>query len=242
MFNFGQEHPNAAPTNLDNVGTLSTLSSDTAGVGSALATVAHDSGGGVLNNAVGGAAGIMLGASEMAQGNWAAGLGDAGQGLLTGASAIAPNVPGLGVAAGLAGVAGHGAAAWQHRDEIDGGYQNNQFWNEAGYTTLAGLNAAAALDPTGISSLYVGAGSLALDGLGALSGAVLGDDYRFNAGSAVGAAEHLVFDTGQAIGQGAMAAGGAIADGASSAWHGAENLASGAGNAISNGWHSLFGG
>ena len=123
---------------------------------------------------------------------------------------LAAATPGLGVAAGAMQALGHGYEAYTHIDEIDKGYQNNQFWTETGNATLGAANAIAALDPTGISSLYVGGTQMALDGIGALSGWIGGEDYRVSAGSAIGAAEHLVFDGGQALASGVMSAGSAI--------------------------------
>ena len=223
MFNFGKANPDSEPTTTDQVGNAGLLMADVAAVaGSSHAAT----GAGFIGN-------TMLGASELSSGNIGGGLGDLGAGVLGAANAvpaISQHIPGLGVAAGLASAAGHSAEAWKHRDEINKGYQNNQFWSEAGWATMGGLNAAAALDPTGTSSLVVGGGELLLDGLGAAAGAIGGQDYAFNAGSVVGGAEHLAFDTGQAIASGAV-----------SAYHGAEHALSGAGSAISNGWHHLLG-
>lgn len=233
MFNFGKATPTEETTNNDRVGQAGLLMGD---VGALFK--GHGGGvGGFLGN-------TMLGVSEMRDGNYFAGASNVVGGMLNGVQAISPrlaaSMPGLGVAAGAANMIGYGAEAARHIDQIDGGYQNNEFWQNAGWSTIGGLNAAAALDPTGISSLYVGGGTLALDGIGALAGWI-NPEWGFDAGSAVGAAEHLVFDTGQAIGQGAMWAGEHIADGASAAWSGAKNLASnvgtGVGNAARNVWH-----
>ena len=222
MFDFGKANPTTDQSTADKVGNAGTLISDA---------------GSVLPAPVGGGAGfignMMVGASELSQGEISAGIGDLGAGVLGGAAAIpaiAQHVPGLGVAAGLSAAIGHAGEAMKHTDEINKGYRNNQFWTEAGWATMGGLNAAAALDPTGTSSLVVGGAGLLLDGLGTVAGAIGGQDYAFDAGSVVGGAEHLAFDTGQAI-----------ASGASSALHGAEHIASDAGGAISNGWHHLLG-
>jgi hypothetical protein len=218
MFDFGKANPNPERTGTDTVNTGGTLMGDILGpvstlfgmgkVGSGAGAAGY--GGAALGN-------FMLGASEIAAGQYAGGLGDMGASVMNTVGMLNPELaastPGLGVAAGGMQMIGHGIEAAKHVDEIDKGYQNNQFWTETGNATLGGANALAALDPTGISSLYVGGTQLALDGVGALSGAIFGEDYRFSAGSAIGAAEHAVFDTGQAIGQGAMAVGGALSDG-----------------------------
>lgn len=207
MFNFGKQNPNAQRGAADTANTAGTLIGDTTGFIGGLM-------GGVPGAGVAGTGGFigntMLGLSEIASGQWAGGLGDLGAGIMGGVGMLNPemaaSMPGLGVAAGSMQAIGHGIEAARHIDEIDGGYQNNQFWTETGSATLGALSAAAALDPTGVSSLYVGGTQLALDGIGALSGWALGEDYRFTAGSAVGALEHGLFDTGQAIASGGMAA------------------------------------
>jgi len=209
MFNFGKQNPNPTRGTADETGLGGTLIGDlTGGIGGFM-THAGNKGGGNTMGAAGGAIGnIMLGVSEISQGQYAGGAGDLLSGVLNGAQLIpgAANYPGIGIAAGAASAVGHGIEAARHVDEIDGGYQNNQFWTEAGWSTIGAANAIAAADPTGLASLYVGGTTFALDGLGALSGAVLGEDYRFSAGSAVGALEHGAFDTGQAIAAGGMAA------------------------------------
>jgi len=226
MFNFGKATPDEARTNNDRMGEAGLLMADVADLGKG-----HAGGvAGALGN-------TMLGISEMRDGNYFSGASNMVVGALNGVQAINPqlaaSMPGLGVAAGAANAIGYGAEAMRHTDQIDGGYQNNEFWQNAGWSTIGGLQSVAALDPTGISSLYVNGGTLALDGIGSLAG-LINEDWRFDAGSAVGAAEHLVFDTGQAIGQGAMWAGEHIADGASRAWSGAKNLASTVGTGIGN--------
>jgi hypothetical protein len=207
MFNFGKQNPNAPRGAADTANTAGTLIGDTTGVIGGLMGGASGAGFGGTGSFIGN---TMLGLSEISQGQWAGGLGDLGAGIMGGVGmlnpAMAADMPGLGVAAGGMQAVGHGIEAARHVDEIDGGYQNNQFWTETGSATLGAASAIAALDPTGISSLYVGGTQLALDGLGSLSGWALGDDYRFTAGSAVGALEHGLFDTGQAIASGGMAA------------------------------------
>lgn len=220
MFNFGKQNPNAPRTAADSANSAGTMIGDITGViGSGM--------GGVGGAGVGGTGSFigntMLGISEIASGQVAGGLGDLGAGVMGGVGMLNPEMasemPGLGVAAGSMQAIGHGIEAARHVDEIDGGYQNNQFWTETGNATLGAANAIAALDPTGISSLYVGGTQALLDGAGWLSGTLLGEDYRFSAGSAVGALEHGIFDTGQAIGEGAMALGSGIGNAASGAWN-----------------------
>jgi hypothetical protein len=209
MFNFGRQNPNPTRGTADETGLAGTLIGDlTGGIGGFM-THGGNSAGGNMMGAAGGAVGnIMLGVSEISQGQYAGGIGDLASGVLNGAQMIPglSNMPGIGIAAGAASAVGHGIEAARHVDEIDGGYQNNQFWTEAGWATVGAANAIAAADPTGLASLYVGGTTFALDGLGALSGMVLGEDYRFSAGSAIGALEHGVFDTGQAIAAGAVGA------------------------------------
>ena len=246
MFNFGEQNPSAPRTTADTVGTAGTLIGDWGGALNAAATVEHNAGmAGQVGSGAGFVGNVMLGMSELAQGQYAGGLGDIGAGVMSGVGYLNPELaastPGLGVAAGAMTAVGHGVEAYRHRDEIDGGYQNNQFWTETGYATFGAANALAALDPTGIASLYVGGTQLALDGLGALSGAVLGEDYRFTSGSAVGAAEHLAFDSGQWLAQEGMQAGHWVGENAPRAWNAATsavgNAATAVGNTASNAWN-----
>ena len=223
VFDFGKANPNARQEEVDVPDVAGSLAGD---VGGLLEYGAHATTGTRAGAGMGFAGDLLVGASEFAHGERAAGLGDMAAGVLTGAAAVpalTKRIPGLGVAAGLSTAVGHGVEAARHVDEIDKGYQNNQFWTNAGDATLGVADAAAALDPTGVSGMAVGATELALDGAGALSGALFGNDYRFTAGSAVGAGEHMLFDTGQAIAQGAVGA-----------FHGAEHM-------VSDGWHQLFG-
>ncbi|MCE9574194.1 MAG: hypothetical protein K8W52_13690 [Deltaproteobacteria bacterium] len=113
-------------------------------------------------------------------------------------------LPFLGAAIGGGQAAYHGYEMMQHTDQAQGSYANNEFYTEMGEATLGGAGAAASFCPP--AALYLGAGELALNGLGALSGAVLGDDYSFSAGSVVGGIEHGVADAGAAIGGAASSA------------------------------------
>lgn len=230
MFNFGKQNPNADRGVADETGLAGTLIGDlTGGIGGLMTHGGNKAGGGLMGNAGGAVGNIMLGVSELSQGQWGGGTGDLVSGLLNGAAMIpgAANIPGLGIAAGAASAIGHGVEAARHIDEIDGGYQNNQFWTEAGWATVGGLNAVAAADPTGVASAAVGLGTFALDGIGALAGMIGGEDYRFSAGSAIGAAEHLIYDGGRA-------AIGAIGDGIGAIGSGIGSAASWAGNGLAS--------
>ena len=184
---------------------------------------------GAIGGSVGGAANLVGGVSSMREGSYAAGLGD----LAAGASGIAPMIPSLaaslpeagplGLAGGVAQTLGHGYQAYQNYSDprTQGQYADNPFWSEVGATGLGLANTAASLDPTGMSSMAVAGGSAAVNGLGALSGRVLGDDYSFTAASALGAGAHLATDVarttynvGSTVASGAYNAGSAVVGGA----------------------------
>ncbi|MCE9573427.1 MAG: hypothetical protein K8W52_09735 [Deltaproteobacteria bacterium] len=203
------------PKSMNPVTTGAGIASDGGSVISALGRMGQVEGGGPIGNAIGAVSNTVTGISEMLHGDYAAGAGDIGSGIFKGLNAangagllnMGAMAPGLGILAGGAQAVGHGVEAYNHRDQMDAGYLNNQFWTESGKATWGAASAIAAADPTGIASLYVGGSKLALDGLGALSGlageginAVAGThlDLGFNAGSAVGAAEHLIYDGGRA--------------------------------------------
>jgi hypothetical protein len=149
---------------------------------------------GLAGGGLGSAANLVGGGSSMREGNYAAGLGD----LAAGVGGIAPmfglgDAAGLGLAGGVAQTLGHGMQAYQNYNDpkSQGQYADNPFWNEIGATGLGLANTAASLDPTGVSSMAVAGGSALVNGLGAASGRVLGDDYSFSAASALGAGAHL---------------------------------------------------
>ena len=201
MFDFfGQANPYTDRQASDRVNTAGTLIGDAGSTGGALASVRNMSPGTAgAASGVGFVGGFLNGASELAQGKIGAGLGDLGAAAMSGVGFLNPemaaDVPGLGVAAGAMTAVGHGYEAYQARGEIDKGYQNNNFWTESGNATLGAAGAAASFCPP--AALYLGAGQLALDGAGALAGAIGGEKYRFSAGSVVGGAEHLAYDTAQ---------------------------------------------
>ncbi len=208
MFNFGKAEPDAPRTTSDTVGDAGGLLGDVSGIIENVGEIGKVSNPMVeAGGSVGFVGDFMAGASELSQGKYGAALGDLGASAAGLADVMSPEGEGpFGEIGGVAQMLGHGAEAARHTDEIDAGYQNNQFWTETGAATLGGVNALAASDP--IASLYVHGGEALLDGAGMIAGAIGGNDYRFNAASVVGGAEHLAFDTGQAIGQGA-----------SSLWH-----------------------
>lgn len=120
------------------------------------------------------------------------------------ASPLFKALPYVGAALGGGQAAYHGYEMMQHTDQAQGSYANNEFYTEMGEATLGAGGAVASFCPP--AALYLGAGELALNGLGALSGAVLGDDYSFSAGSVVGGIEHGIADAGAAIGGAASSA------------------------------------
>jgi hypothetical protein len=123
---------------------------------------------------------------------------------------VAKALPYLGMGIGLGQAGYHGYEMMQHTDQSDGSYSNNEFYTEMGEATLGGAGAVASFCPP--AALYLAGGELALNGLGAASGAIFGDDYSFSAGSVVGGIEHGVHDAAVGIGQGASAAWDAASD------------------------------
>lgn len=92
-------------------------------------------------------------------------------------------LPYVGAVAGTAqmGIEGYEAyEAFKH-----GGVHNDQAWEKVGGSVLGGAGAALSFTPYGAA---LGLGELAVDGLGALSGKVLGEDASFNSAQVVGGA------------------------------------------------------
>ena len=124
------------------------------------------------------------------------------------ASPLAKAMPFVGAGIGAAQFGYHGYEAYQHRDEINGGYADNEFWKNTGEATLGGAGAIASFCPP--AALYLGAGELALNTVGGIAGAI-NPKYGFSAGSAVGAAEHLAYDgVNTAVEHGTHSVGGGI--------------------------------
>jgi hypothetical protein len=183
---------------------------------------------------------FVQGASEIAQGQVWGGLGDIGASVTNAAAYFGSDTlsegagKGLGIAGGVMQAVGHEAEALQHTDQIDKGYQNNQFWTEQGNATLGAANAVASyLGPE--AQLYVGAVQGGLDLAGDIAG-MINPDWKFTAGSAIGGAEHAIYDgvrwagnEASQLGSEAMAGlsnvGSGIADAAGSAVNSVENFA-----------------
>jgi hypothetical protein len=238
MFNFGKATPDAPSSTAATVGQGGTILGDAAGLLGPIAQVFGRLGGangpaGAVGGGIGAVGNFLLGASEMQQGQMAGGAGDMIASAANLATAMGATGPGAGLIGGGAQFIGHGIEALQHTDQIDAGYQNNQFWSEAGNATLGGANALAALDPTGVSSLYVAGTQMALDGIGTVAGWI-NPDWGFSAGSAIGGAEHLIFDSGQALAAGASQAWDATSDFAGSAVDSIGSAASSAWDTVSS--------
>jgi len=238
MFDFsGKATPDSDAGAAGTAGDVGALTGDAGGILGALGGIMKSTGLSGVGAGLGGIGNFVQGASEIAQGQVAGGLGDLGASVTNFASMFGGStlgegaMSGLGIAGGAMQFLGHGAEALQHTDQIDAGYQNNQFWTEAGNATLGGANALAALDPTGVASLYVAGTQMALDGIGTVAGWI-NPDWGFSAGSAIGGAEHLIFDSGQAL-----------AAGASKAWDATSDFASSAvdsiGSAASSAWDTV---
>jgi len=153
------------------------------------------------------------------------------------ASPAVKAIPYVGAALGTGQALYHGNEMLKHTDQADGGYANNQFYTEMGEATLGGAGAVASFCPA--ASLYLGAGELAVNGLGWASGKLFGDEYGFSAGSVVGAAEHGVKDAAQWVGNGGVqrtagAAYDAVSGAAGTAYDAASGAASTAVNAVSD--------
>ncbi len=205
----------------ENPDTAANLAGDVGGFAQGLGAAAGEglvgAGTGWLGNLVGGVSGLFSGGKAIyEQGMSGGAVGDIAAGasnILSMSPPIAAQVPLLGTIGGAAQAAGHAQSAYQLAGERDTGWAGNPFWNEVGATGLGAVNAAASLDPTGVSSMIAAGGSAALNSAGALSGRLLGEDYGFSATSAVGAGAHALFSGGRALASGA----GALASGLGSA-------------------------
>jgi hypothetical protein len=234
MFDFsGKATPDSDAGAAGTAGDVGALTGDAGGILGALGGIMKSTGLSGVGAGLGGIGNFVQGASEIAQGQVAGGLGDLGASVTNFASMFGGStlgegaMSGLGIAGGAMQFLGHGAEALQHTDQIDAGYQNNQFWTESGNATLGAANAvAAALGPE--AQLYVGAVQGGLDLAGDVAGWI-NPDWKFTAGSAVGGAEHLAYDSARWVGNeasevgssllhGAEDVGSTIASGASSAW------------------------
>jgi hypothetical protein len=109
---------------------------------------------------------------------------------------VAEKLPFIGAAIGGGSALYHSHEAANTADNGTWG-SHNEHWNHVGEATLGGASAAASFCPP--AALYLGAGELAANGLGAASGAVGNGinhlfgthlDTGFSAGSLVGQAEH----------------------------------------------------
>jgi hypothetical protein len=219
MFDFFGDATPAKSTNP--VTTGASVGSDTGSVVSALGRMNDAPGIGMIGNTIGAVSNTVTGVSELLHGDYAAGLGDIGSGLFKGMSAanasgllnLGAAGPFMGALAGTSQAIGHGIEASRHTDQIDAGYQNNQFWTESGKATWGAASALASANP--VAGLYVGGAKLGLDLLGGASG-LIGDginavagthlDTGFSAGSVVGGIEHLAYDGGRAAVNGVTSA------------------------------------
>lgn len=92
-------------------------------------------------------------------------------------------LPYVGAVAGTAQAGIEGYEAYEAFKE--GGAHSDKAWEKVGGSALGGAGAALSFTPYGAA---LGLGELAVDGLGALSGKVLGEDASFNSAQVVGGA------------------------------------------------------
>ena len=137
-----------------------------------------------------------MASSEMRDGDVFAGSSNIGQMALNTMQIVNPEIAEnrkFGMASGLLQAGGYGAEAVHHRDQINGDYRNNEFWGNAGWSTLGALNAA------GVSG--VPKATLGIDAAGMAAG-LINKNWKFDAGEVLGAGEHAMFDGTRALGGG----------------------------------------
>jgi len=168
----------------DRMGEVGNLLTDIAGV---------SSGRGAVMGLIGSAA---MASSEMRDGDVFAGSSNIGQMALNAMQVVNPKVAEsskFGMTQGLLQAGGYGAEAVHHRDQINGDYRNNEFWGNAGWSTLGALNAA------GVKG--VPKATLGIDAAGMAAG-LMNKNWKFDAGEVLGAGEHAMFDGTRALGGG----------------------------------------